>query len=64
MKAGVIGLGDMGSGLARNLIKNGFETSGYDLSEQRMQAFQDMGGLPAQNTGQAGRCCFYHGYEW
>lgn len=55
MKAGVIGLGDMGSGLARNLIKNGFETSGYDLSEQRMQAFQDMGGLPAQNTGQVGK---------
>lgn len=32
MRAGVIGLGDMGSGLAKNLIKNGFETTGLDLS--------------------------------
>ncbi|MEM7320428.1 MAG: NAD(P)-dependent oxidoreductase [Pseudomonadota bacterium] len=42
--AGVIGLGDMGSGLARNLIKNGFDTSGFDLSEGRMAAFGEMGG--------------------
>ena len=39
MKAGVIGLGDMGSGLAKNLIANGFETSGFDLSETRMADF-------------------------
>jgi putative dehydrogenase len=31
-RAGVIGLGDMGSGLAKNLIGNGFETTGLDLS--------------------------------
>ena len=36
---GVVGLGDMGSGLARNLIKNGFQTLGLDLSEARMSAF-------------------------
>ena len=28
---GVIGLGDMGSGLAKNLIKNGFTVKGADL---------------------------------
>jgi len=43
-RAGVIGIGDMGSGLALNLIKNGFATSGIDLLEERMQAFRDMGG--------------------
>lgn len=47
LRAGVIGLGDMGSGLARNLIKNGFETSGFDLSEERMAAFTAFGGKAA-----------------
>ncbi len=47
LRAGVIGLGDMGSGLARNLIKNGFETSGFDLSEERLAAFTALGGRAA-----------------
>ena len=53
--AGVIGLGDMGSGLAKNLIKNGFETSGFDLSETRMTAFTDMDGMAKDSVGQVGR---------
>lgn len=52
--AGVIGLGDMGSGLARNLIKNGFETSGFDLSDTRLAALADMGGMPKDSVGQVG----------
>ncbi len=44
---GVIGLGDMGSGLAKNLLASGFEVVGFDLSPERMQAFEQMGGLPA-----------------
>ena len=43
-KVGVIGLGDMGSGLAKNLIENGFDTIGFDLSHERMTTFQLMGG--------------------
>jgi len=54
-RAGVIGLGDMGSGLAKNLIKNGFETTGLDLSEERMAAFKDMGGNPAASAAEVGR---------
>ena len=46
---GVIGLGDMGSGLAKNLIKNGFETIGIDLLDTRMKAFVEMGGTAAQD---------------
>ena len=49
-KVGVIGLGDMGSGLAKNLIRNGFETHGYDLSEERMAEFITMGGMPASSV--------------
>ena len=54
MRAGVIGLGDMGSGLAKNLIANGFETTGFDLSEARMAAFKDLGGNPATCVAEVG----------
>lgn len=53
-KTGVIGLGDMGSGLAKNLIANGFETRGFDLSPDRMRAFEAMGGTLAQSAGDVG----------
>ena len=54
MKAGVIGLGDMGSGLAKNLIAAGFETSGFDLSETRMAQFTEMGGVSRTGAGEVG----------
>jgi len=53
-KIGVIGLGDMGSGLAKNLIKAGFEVHGYDLDAKRLQAFQDMGGHAASSPANMG----------
>lgn len=43
-RTGVIGLGDMGSGLAKNLLKSNFQTTGFDLNENRMAAFMQMGG--------------------
>ena len=55
MRAGVIGLGDMGSGLALNLIKNGIATTGLDLSEERMAAFKEFGGNPAADVAEVGR---------
>jgi 3-hydroxyisobutyrate dehydrogenase-like beta-hydroxyacid dehydrogenase len=51
---GVIGLGDMGSGIAKNLIANGFETWGRDLLPARQQAFADMGGHASDTTAQVG----------
>ena len=54
MRAGVIGLGDMGSGLAKNLIKNGILTTGFDLSNLRMDAFVKMGGTPAASIAEVG----------
>ncbi len=53
-KTGVIGLGDMGSGLARNLIANGFSTKGFDLSADRTAAFIAMGGTAATRAGDVG----------
>ncbi|QUS59002.1 NAD(P)-dependent oxidoreductase [Pseudovibrio brasiliensis] len=54
-RTGVIGLGDMGSGLAKNLIQNGFETTGLDLSKDRMDAFVAMGGKPATNIAEVAK---------
>ena len=51
---GVIGLGDMGSGLAKNLLSSGFDVVGFDLSPERMQAFEKMGGRPATSPHEVG----------
>jgi len=53
-QVGVIGLGDMGSGLAKNLLAAGFEVRGLDLSESRMAAFVALGGLPASSAAEIG----------
>ena len=55
MRVGVIGVGDMGSGLALNLIKNGFDTTGFDLLDSRMKALVAMGGRAAANVAQVGQ---------
>lgn len=52
---GVIGIGNMGSGLALNLMSAGFTVTGHDLLEHRMQAFVEMGGVAAGNAAEVGR---------
>lgn len=54
MRAGVIGLGDMGSGIAKNLMANGFATTGHDLDPARQAAFKDMGGILASDASEVG----------
>ena len=44
----------MGSGIAKNLIRHGFQTVGFDLSSERMEAFASMGGIAATNPGGVG----------
>ncbi len=51
---GVIGLGDMGSGLAKNLLSAGFDVVGRDLKPERMAQFKAMGGVPKDTPGQVG----------
>ena len=53
-RIGVIGIGDMGSGLALNLIRNGFETHGHDYDEVRLNSFAAMGGVPAASSADVG----------
>ena len=54
MRTGVIGIGDMGSGLAKNLMANGFKVAGHDLKSDRLSAFGAAGGAVAQNAAQVG----------
>ncbi len=57
MKCGVIGLGDMGSGLGKNLLKAGFETYGIDLAPDRNAAFAEQGGIVADSVAAIGQAC-------
>lgn len=54
-KIGVIGLGDMGSGIAKNLLKAGYLVSGYDLAPARMAAFGKLGGMETGSVAEAAK---------
>ncbi|NNE89923.1 MAG: NAD(P)-dependent oxidoreductase [Silicimonas sp.] len=54
MRTGVIGIGDMGSGLAKNLMASGFMVTGHDLKPDRQMAFSDAGGAVAQSAAEVG----------
>lgn len=53
-QAGVVGVGDMGSGLAKNLIGAGIAVRGFDFLQTRMDALVAMGGSAASSAGDAG----------
>ena len=40
LKVGVSGLGIMGGAFAANLVKNGFQVTGYDPNTKRKQRFK------------------------
>jgi len=51
---GVIGLGNMGSGLAKNLIAADFSVPGYDLLPERMHEFKALGGQSRSSSAEVG----------
>ena len=53
--AGVIGLGSMGLGVARTLLKKGFEVHAYDVRPEVSNAFAKEGGVAAKNPAEVGR---------
>jgi 3-hydroxyisobutyrate dehydrogenase-like beta-hydroxyacid dehydrogenase len=53
-RVGVVVLGDMGSGLAKNLIAKAFEIVGFDLSDKRMADFEAVGGVRAGSAAEVG----------
>ncbi len=53
-RVGVVGLGKMGSGLAKNLRKAGFEVAGYDRLDAPMKELARIGGIPSASPAEAG----------
>jgi len=53
-RIGVIGLGDMGSGMAKNLARAGFEVAGYDRNAARRDACAAMGVRAVGSAAEAG----------
>ncbi|HJS71538.1 MAG TPA: NAD(P)-dependent oxidoreductase [Acidimicrobiia bacterium] len=49
---GVIGLGVMGSAMARNLVGAGHDVLGYDIDPSRLTTLADFGGEPAHSAGE------------
>ena len=53
-RVGLIGVGDMGSGMAANILKNGHELVVYDLRPEQLEPFVERGAYAAKNVGEVG----------
>ena len=53
-KIGIVGLGNMGMGIAKNIIKNGYKTIGYDLREECLKEIISYGGKAAKSVSEVG----------
>ena len=53
-RVGVVGLGDMGLAMARNIIGRGFQLTGFDLREERRRMLEENGGTPAGSVAEVG----------
>ena len=51
---GFVGLGDMGSGMAGNLLRAGFHVHGYDRAQARLEWLERAGGHPAESAAMVG----------
>jgi len=51
---GIIGLGDMGIGLSRNIIKAGFCLTGFDVREERLKLLEEAGGTRGESVADVG----------
>jgi 3-hydroxyisobutyrate dehydrogenase-like beta-hydroxyacid dehydrogenase len=51
-RIGVIGLGVMGSAMARNMLEAGHQVLGFDIDSNKNATFADIGGQTASNAGE------------
>ncbi len=54
-KVGIVGLGDMGIAMAKNIIKSGYSLTGYDLRKERLQMLEELGGQAAGSPQEVGQ---------
>lgn len=55
MKIGVVGLGNMGMGIAANLLRRGYEVYGYDINPARGELLKEQGGCNTESCAALGR---------
>src|SRR5258705_12380007 len=53
MKIGFIGLGNMGGGMAANLLKSGHEGTAYNRSQDKVAGLAEQGAKPAKSVAEA-----------
>lgn len=53
-RVGIIGLGDMGMGMARNILESGFPLTGFDLRDSRLAELEGAGGRIADSCRRVG----------
>lgn len=53
MRVGIVGIGSMGRGFAKNLLAAGFRVQGHDRDRGRSTEFQRWGGLPVDTPAAA-----------
>lgn len=56
-RIGFIGLGNMGLPMSKNLISDGYEVSGFDLSEEALKLFKEAGGKVVSSTTELVNSC-------
>lgn len=54
-KIAFIGLGNMGGGMAANLLKKGYQVIGFDLNQSALQKFESLGGIIAESSLKAAK---------
>lgn len=47
---GIVGLGRMGGNMAANLVESGFEVRGFDVREDALGDFEDVGGIACESV--------------
>ena len=53
-KIGIVGLGNMGIGMAKNLVDAGFPLSGFDLRQERKEMLSELGGTSVGSVSAVG----------
>jgi len=54
-RIGIVGLGDMGIGMAKNVLQSGRELVGYDLRTERVEMLEALGGTAAASVQEVGQ---------
>lgn len=55
LSLGIVGLGSMGLGMAKNALKAGLSVKGFDIFESARQAFATAGGVAVESVAEAAR---------